>query len=490
VAFRFAGVATTGFRLPHTFYWHDYETWGADPARDRPAQFAGLRTDADLNPLGEPLVLYCRPADDLLPQPDACLITGITPQLALERGLPEADFIGRIHTELARAGTCGAGYNSIRFDDEVTRYTLYRNLLDPYAREWRNGNSRWDLIDVMRLAHALRPEGIEWPRRDDGKTSFRLEDLSAVNGIAHESAHDALSDVYATIALARLLRERQPRLFRFALTLRDKRQAEALLNLGQPQPLLHVSSKYPAERGCIAPVLALARHPVNRNGVLVLDLRSNPQELLELDVEQIRARVFSRADELPGGAERLPLKAVHVNRSPILAPMNTLTPEAARRWAIDPARVQAHAETLRQASGLGAKLHAVFAAPQTPQRPDPEQDLYGGFIDDQDRLLLEAVRATAPEELGRRDFPFQDRRLPTLLFRYRARNWPDTLASAERALWDLYRRRRLRDPAGGGSITLDQYRARLEALRGGRGQDPEALVILEALQQWGDRLDS
>ncbi|MGH8474260.1 MAG: exonuclease domain-containing protein, partial [Methylococcales bacterium] len=127
-----------------TLYWHDYETFGTDPAWDRPAQFAGLRTGEDLEIIAEPLVLYCKPADDMLPNPEACLITGITPQLASRKGLPEADFIAAIHEQLAQPATCGAGYNSLRFDDEVTRNCLYRNFYDPYAREWQHGNSRWD----------------------------------------------------------------------------------------------------------------------------------------------------------------------------------------------------------------------------------------------------------------------------------------------------------------------------------------------------------
>ena len=177
-----------------TLLWHDYETFGADPARDRPAQFAAQRTDLDLNPIGDPLCLYARPPRDYLPQPDACLITGITPQLADEKGEVEAAFIASIEAELLRPGTCASGYNSLRFDDNVTRFTLYRNLRDPYAREYGEGRSRWDLIDPMRTAYALRPDGIAWPLREDGLPSFRLEDLSRANGIEHGDAHDALGD--------------------------------------------------------------------------------------------------------------------------------------------------------------------------------------------------------------------------------------------------------------------------------------------------------
>jgi exodeoxyribonuclease-1 len=234
-----------------TLYWHDYETFGIDPRRDGPAQFAGLRTDLALNPIGKPLVIYCQPPRDRLPAPEACLVTGITPQIAQQHGVCEAEFIAAIHAELAQAGTCALGYNTLRFDDEVTRNTLYRNFYDPYEREWKNGNSRWDIIDMVRLTAALRPDGIEWPKDEQGRPSFRLERLTEANGISHSGAHDALVDVRATIDLARLIKTRQPRLYDFVWRNRGKHEAAELLKLGSFEPLLHVSEKYPAEQGFV-----------------------------------------------------------------------------------------------------------------------------------------------------------------------------------------------------------------------------------------------
>jgi exodeoxyribonuclease-1 len=215
----------------HTFLWHDYETFGAQPRRDRPAQFAAIRTDAELNEIGEPLMLFCQPANDYLPDPQSCLITGITPQQCLELGVPEHEFARQIEAAFAEPGTIGVGYNTIRFDDEVTRFLFWRNLLDPYAREWQNNCGRWDLLDVVRMTYALRPEGIEWPTHPDGRPSFRLEDLTRANGLSHEAAHDALSDVRATIALARLIRNKQPRLFDFCLELRRKDKVASEMGL-------------------------------------------------------------------------------------------------------------------------------------------------------------------------------------------------------------------------------------------------------------------
>jgi exodeoxyribonuclease-1 len=470
---------------PSSFYWHDYETWGAQPALDRPAQFAGLRTDPDFNPVGEPLVIYARPADDLLPQPEACLITGISPQLARERGLPEADFFRFIHQELARPGTCALGYNSLRFDDEVTRYGLYRNFFDPYAREWQNGNSRWDMIDVVRLTHALRPEGIEWPQREPGVPSFRLEDLTAANGIEHAGAHDALVDVRATIALARLVRERQPRLFDFVLDNRDKQRLAAQLNVRAMQPVVHVSARYPARLGCIAVVVPLAMHPTNRNGVVVYDLRHDPSALLELDADTIRARLYTASADLPEGAERIPLKLVHLNRAPVIVPTGTLTEEARERWQMDRAAEERHLEVLRGARGLAAKLAEVFAGAEPfPPQPDPDRDLYGGFLSDDDRRRCEQVRATAPEDLGALHPAFDAPKLHEMLFRYRARNWPETLSGAERQRWEAFRRARLTDPQAGASIVLDDYRRRLARLAVDPSLSPDRRAVVDALIDW------
>jgi exodeoxyribonuclease-1 len=473
-----------------SLYWHDYETFGADPRRDRPAQFAGVRTDEDFNPVGEPQIFYCRPADDYLPAPEACLITGITPQRCLAEGLAEAEFAARVHAELANPRTCALGYNTLRFDDEITRHLFYRNLFEPYAREWQNGNSRWDLIDVARMTFALRPEGIEWPRREDGTPGFRLEELTAANGIAHEGAHDALADVWATIGLAQLLRSHQPRLFDFVWKNRGKREAAALLALGEGKPLLHVSEKFPARHGCLAVVLALAAHPVNANGVIVYDLSVDPQPLLELSAEEIRQRVFAAQADLPDGIARVPLKMVHLNRCPALAPLKTLRAPDAERLQIDLDRCLIHAERLGKQPELARKIREVFAAsaPENGVRDDPDFMLYrGGFFSDADRQRLERIRHLPPEQLAALAVSFDDARLPEMLFRYRARNWPETLNSAEQERWEQFRRQRIFAGEGAG-LTLDGYRKKLENLNRQYTQDVRALSILAELEEYGRML--
>jgi exodeoxyribonuclease-1 len=469
----------------HTFLWHDYETFGIQTRRDRPAQFAAIRTDAELNEIGEPIMLYCQPANDFLPDPQSCLITGITPQVCLERGIPEYQFAAEIEKALSQTGTIGVGYNTIRFDDEVTRFMFWRNLIDPYAREWQNSCGRWDILDVVRTAYALRPEGINWPKHPDGRPSFRLEQLTAENGIAHEAAHDALSDVRATIALARLIRDRQPKLFDFCLGLHKKDKVAAEIGLPLRRPFLHITGMIPAERGCIAAVWPLAVHPTNKNEVIVWDLAADPAELAGLDAETIRMRMFSKADDLPEGVGRLPIKTIHLNKSPIvISNLKTLSPAMSEQWGIDIPTALQHAEVAATAPDMSAIWQEVFYRPQEAAA-DVDEDLYGGFVGNNDRRTLQELRALSPEALAQAKPAFADPRLEEIVWRYRARNFPHTLNEEEQQRWEEHRVARLFDGEAG-ARTIETLFAEIDQLS--ENVDERGEEILGALYDYAEAI--
>jgi len=478
--------------MPASFLFYDLETFGSDPRTSRIAQFAAIRTDADLNQVEEPISFFVRPADDLLPSPVATLITGITPQRALREGVNEAEAFARIFEEMSRPDTCTLGYNSLRFDDEFIRHGLFRNFFDAYEREWRGGNCRWDLLDVLRLAHAIRPDGIAWPKRDDGATSFRLEHLAIANDVRTGDAHEALSDVRALIGIARKLRDAQPRLWDYALRLRDKRHAAQLLDTVAMTPVLHVSQRYPAARLCAAAVLPLTRHPQIDSRVIVFDLDSEPDALLALDAEEIADRLYTPAADLPEGEARIPLKEVHLNKCPSLIAWTHLRDGDLARLKIDAATVHRRAAVLRDAGpALAEKVRRVYARSRPPRdRPDVDAGLYDGFVGDGDKRRFSDVRATAPQMLGTREFAFADTRLPELLFRYRARNWLDTLTTDERARWNDYRRRRLLAESELSEATLEQHRMELEQLRRQHADDGGKLVLLDQLDAWSRDIET
>ena len=470
--------------MAHTFFWHDYETFGAQPRYDRPAQFAGIRTDAELNEIGEPVMWYCQPANDYLPDPQSCLITGITPQKALAEGVPEHEFSSLIEAELSQVGTVGVGYNTIRFDDEITRFMFWRNLTT-HAREWHGCGVGF--ADVVRMVYALRPDGINWPQKEDGTPSFKLEDLARANGLLHEQAHDALSDVRATIGLARLIRSKQPRLFDFAFGLHKK--DGALREMGLPatqehaRPFLHVTGMISPARGCLAVMWPLATHPTNKNEVICWDLAADPSELAGISIEDLRLRMFTRQADMPEGVTRLPIKNIHVNKSPmVVGSLKTLSPAMAEKWGVNMEQCMQHAAIARDLPDMSAQWKAVFTR-EAGDLLDADQDLYGGFIGNEDRRRLERIKRLSPQELALDKTGFDDARLSELVWRYRARNFPQTLNPLEQQRWEEHRAACLIEGAGG-ARTAEQMFAMVDALS--ETADERAEEILGELYDYAD----
>lgn len=446
-------------------YFYDLETWGADPKRDRIAQFAGQRTNLDLEPIEPPQTIYCQLAADYLPDPEAVLITGIVPQLCQQKGLVEAEFTRQIATEwLKQPDTCVVGYNSIRFDDEMMRYAFFRNFIEPYGREWQQQNSRWDLLDVVRACYALRPDGIVWPKRDDGLPSFKLEELAKANQLLHTKAHDALSDVEATIGLARLIKQQQPRLFDYLFQHRSKQALLSMIDVAGLTPLVHVSGMFKASQGCISWVVPLAFHPQQKNAVICFDLQQSPALFETASLEDLKDWYYRPSSELAEHEWRPALKLVHLNKSPVLAPAKTLTAERAAELGIDRAACLQHLELLKKSSSLRDKMVQIAVSDREfTQEKVAEYALYQGFISNKDQQLLQSLFRTENAAV-QTDVLFQDERLNQMWFRFRARNFPTTLSFEEQQRWRQYCYDRLNLGTDSPARTVDDFLLKVENL--------------------------
>lgn len=468
-----------------TLYWHDYETSGASPANDRPWQFAGVRTTPDLEVIGEPLTVFAKPSLDVIPHPTAIRVTGISPYECEAKGLTEQGFVTRIHDELSEPGTCGVGYNSLRFDDEVTRFSLWRNFYDPYAREYSRGNSRWDLIDIVRAFYALRPDSLNWPKRPDGSPSFKLEDLTMANGLEHGAAHDAMSDVTATLALARALRMADEALFDRLLGQRFKARVEAMVDTHRMTPLVHISGLFGTQSHCLGVIVPLAIHPEFKSDVICADITREPQ-FLDMSVEEIKTRLFAKKEALKSPDERPSLMAIKMNRAPVLLPMSEITAEAAERLSLNGDRLRSHLSELRAArdtrgDAFVAECQDVYRSGAKRVDGNPDTALYGKFIPNADKRLMQEVREASPAELRDRRFVFSDARLPELLFRYRARNWPEILSSDERLQWREHCRINWETSD---HLTLEGFQSALESEMLMEGLSEKQTNALADLQRW------
>lgn len=427
--------------MTSTFFFYDLETFGLSPKEDRIAQFAGIRTDASFNIIGEPINIYCQPPEDYIPDPESILITGITPEEARLKGLSEKDFAAKILQEFSQPNTCILGYNNIRFDDEMIRYLFYRNFIDPYAHHWQNGNSRWDLLDVVRATYAFRPEGIAWPTDEAGIVSFKLENLAKANQLAHEKAHDALSDVYATIAMAKLIKDKQPKLFDYYFQHRKAKELQSFIDLQNLTPLLHISGMFGQARDNLSMIMPLLINPHNKNELISVDLMGDITGLLTLDAATIRTKMYTPTAQLPEGEARIPLKGIHLNKCPILATTKLLATMPAH--TIDETHCRSNFQQLMaQKEQILSKIFEVYQIPRNydadPHSEPVESLLYQGFFEKSDRQQMNLIPQMSGEELLHYDFYFHDPRVQPLLFIYRARNFFDTLFEDEKEDWQRY----------------------------------------------------
>ena len=464
--------------MAQTFFFYDLETSGLNPRQDRIMQFAGQRTDMNLKPIGEPYNLLVTLNDDTLPSPDALMVTGITPQKTVEEGYTEAQFARMLSKEIFTPETIAVGFNNIRFDDEFIRHLLWRNFHDPYEWSWKDGRSRWDLLDVVRLTRALRPEGINWPLDAKGEPSNRLELITSANGIAHENAHDALADVTALIAVTKLIKQKQPQLYDYLLKMRDKKVVQQLVNVDDKKPFVYASGRYDKEfaKTTVAFPLTTSRN----GGVVVYDLRYDPTPFVGLNTEELSAKIFASWEERQAeDFVKLPVKELQYNRCPAVAPLGVL--EQGDGWqkiSLDLATVQKHQDMLLKYPDFAEKLRGIFEnKPAFKKLPDPEAQLYDGFLNDRDRLRVEAVRNADERELADFHPEFQDERLAPLLLHYKVRNFPRSLSEDDLAQWEAWRAQHLQ-------TQLPQFMASLQRLA--PTATDEQQFILQELQLWAE----
>lgn len=464
--------------MAQTFFFYDLETSGLNPRQDRIMQFAGQRTDMNLEPIGEPYNLLVTLNDDTLPSPDALMVTGITPQKTVEEGYTEAQFARMLSEEIFTPDTIAVGFNNIRFDDEFIRHLLWRNFHDPYEWSWKDGHSRWDLLDVVRLTRALRPEGINWPLDAKGEPSNRLELITGANGIAHENAHDALADVTALIAVTKLIKQKQPQLYDYLLKMRDKKVVQQLVNVDDKKPFVYASGRYDKEfaKTTVAFPLTTSRN----GGVVVYDLRYDPTPFVGLSEEKLAAKIFASWEERQAeNFVKLPVKELQYNRCPAAAPLGVL--EQGDGWqkiSLDLKTVQKHQNILLDNPDFAEKLRTIFEnKPAFKKMPDPEAQLYDGFLNDRDRLRVEAVRNADERELADFHPDFQDERLVPLLLHYKARNFPRSLSEDDLAQWETWRAQHLQ-------AQLPQFMASLQRLASMATDEQQ--FILQELQLWAE----
>jgi exodeoxyribonuclease-1 len=519
-----------------TFLWYDLETFGLNARYDRIAQFAAVRTDMNLNVIEEPHLFYCKLSDDYLPDPLSVLVTGITPQLANEKGLRENEFIGKINELMSVPKTCSVGFNTLRFDDEFIRFSLFRNFHDPYLREYDKGNSRWDILDLARAAYDLRPDGLNWPaKKENGMPSFKLVDLAAANNIENKAAHDALNDVWVTIEVARLIQQKQPKLFSYYLKLRNKNFAKSLFSTPFGEPFVLTAAQFTRSQGCSTVVVPITYSATNPNSLIVFDLTQDPTPLInaarafeELSVINSNEKNFKAAlqivtkalDEKTNYIEalkvaktqlgeatsimaRLPqlisahdqllrIKGLHqvaLNRAPFISPLSIVTPELEKSLNIDLQNCFKNLEILKNEAMLPVTLMQAYEKEEYTIINDVDFTLYSGpFFNNADNKLFEQIRSKDAKELWQTKFEFDDKRAHEMLWRYLCRNYSSSLDETQAKRWKSFCAQRLIQPPVNTIVTLQFYARKIEERLNSRETEPKEKELLVKLAEYGQEV--
>lgn len=472
-----------------SFYFYDLETSGINSRTSRIMQFAGQRTDLNLRPVEEPDNILIKLTNDILPEPEAIMVTGITPQATLADGVTEYEFLRYFTDKIATPDTIFVGYNNVRFDDEFIRFIHYRNFYDAYEWCWQDNRSRWDILDVIRMTRALRPDGIEWPYTIDGKPTNRLELLTSVNKLEHSHAHDALSDVNATITVARLIMNKQPKLFDYLLKIRNKNEVKKLVETSQP--FVYSSGRYPSGYQKTTVAVYLGSH-AGKQGSLVYDLRRDPDEVANLSPEELAKIWYQKTDD---EAKRFPVKTITYNKCPAVAPLSVLESDkkAQENIKIDLNKTAENLEKLSKYNDFYNKLCKALKILEKQSQTSflasssqVDSQLYDGFFSDQDKVAMSVVRAAEPDEVSSLDMKFQDPRLNELLPLYKARNFSKYLDQSEIEAWEKHRVNFLL--SGGNNSRMSKYFARLNELAQDEKLSSENRYLLEELQLYGQSI--
>ncbi len=471
-----------------SLFFYDLETTGVSSTKDRILQFSGIRVDYDFNQIGEPVdIIVCIPPD-VLPNPDAILITGLSPFITQSEGIKDYEIAKIFNQEISKPGTTFVGYNNVRFDDEFIRNLNYRNFYDAYSWHWKDGSSRWDLLDLVRMTRALRPDGIKWPLTEEGKPTNRLELMTKSNGLDHESAHNALSDVIATIELAKLIRQKQPKLFDYLLSIKSKDAVAKLIN--NETPFVYTTSHYSSDYLHTSIAISLDID-IKKSSALVYDLRFNPKEFIDLSIDELVERWKYDPERKD---TRLPVKTVKLNRCPAVAPLAVLDNDSEKRIKIDKQKAMEYAEVIKankvdfvdKLNQVIIKLNKVREEERTTYAkriPLADEKLYDSFIEKVDQQLFEEARDKAT--LPKPGIKFSETRLNDLYKLYRYRNFEESLTPLER---EEYRNIMIAKLFNGEESIYSKYVARIKDLKLEHKNDSSKIELLTELEEYAESI--
>lgn len=373
---------------------------------------------------------------DYLPNPKSLLITNISIQYLQKNGINEYFFSKKIFKIFMGKNTCIVGFNNISFDNILTRHLFYRNLFDPYEWSWKNGNSSWDILDVLRAFYIFFPNKILWPKNNKGFISFKLSDITKINKIKHNNIHDAYSDVLATILVSRLLKKVSENFFFFLYFSTRKNNLLQFLKKNEKKPFFYISSFFGSSFFNIGCVMFLMFHPNIKNSFFLIDLKKNLNVLLNLYYSQ-NLRINSIQELFQYG-----IILVSLNKSPIFLSYSFLSSKKCYNLKIDYLKCQRNFFLLLNNFSFLTWIRSLFSQKSFFNIKNITNNvdlmLYKNFFNFSDKNILLDFHGKKPLQWKDFYFKFKDFRIKNLIFNLLGRNFFCFLNANEKKIWKTH----------------------------------------------------
>ena len=434
--------------------FYDTETTGTKVYFDQILQFAAILTDNDLNEI-ERFEIRSRLLPNVVAGPGAMRLTGVSVDQLHDPALPSHyEMVCRIRRKLLEwQASLFIGHNSLRFDEVLLRSAFYKNLLPPYLTN-SAGNGRIDTLSMLQWAHKYEPDVIEIPTRPDGRPIFKLDQLAPANGYNQAHAHDAMSDVEATIHMAHLMRNNAPDTWSRAMRFSNKSN---VLDFCEGEMVFGLTEYY--FRDYYSFLLHQVGHnPHDRSEIVAFDLYHDPADFVGLSSEALR-RHLNASPKL--------LRRVRANALPGLIDADEAHPHT-QVSNLPLEMLEERAEVLEGNETLRGQLLLAYmqAKPQYEDSVHVEENIYSGFASTQDNERMDAFHEGEWSERAAIVCEFDDPRFRDLgeqLIYFEA---PQVLATERRQWWEERTARRLL----------------------GTGEPCDALTLPQALQEVNDLL--
>lgn len=445
-----------------SFVFFDTETTGLKHGFDQIVHFAAIRTDANLKEIDRFEARSCL-LPHVLPHPAALRTNGLPIGRLLDANLPSHyDMVRAIRQRLLSwSPSIFLGYNSIRFDEEMLRHALFQTLHPAYLTSNHN-NSRADVWGLVMAAAAVSPACLNVPIDPEGRPIFRLEQLALANDVAHEQAHNALSDVVATLELCRLVHQRSPELWQRFVRFSKKATVGDFVEAEDGFML----TEFFANQAYHAPVVCIGRDPDQANGRFCLSLNGDVDRFAAMTDDELRAELAQKP---------CPVRRLRINAAPTLTALYD-APEVMLD-GVDIDAIEAQARRVKDDPALCSRLVSAYIAAREPRIPSRhvEARLYDGFPGPQDEARMVEFHDAEWEDRLSIIQSFDDERLRFFGLRLLYFEARSVLPEALRLKLEHALSGRLVDADAGG-LTLEQALREIDETPSGDASDAGGLL--------------